>query len=152
MNKIRKLSLSLYIDIYRTISANICNPLFLSSFAGICSSRHQHGYLTNYYNAHRPIVVNDSMILELTNRFLTDDPTDNFISCNVMVTTTTGRRIAMHFLSLEISNNDKTVDRLYHSILNNPETAIGTSDILFDFKQYFYITTRKNIFYKQNCF
>lgn len=99
----------------------------LFCLAGLCSSRHHHGYLTNYYNAHRPIVVNDSMILELTNRFLTDDPTDNFISCNVMVTTTTGRRIALHFLSLEISNNDKTVDRLFvYDYKKNGEAVLIT--------------------------
>lgn len=67
--------------------------------------------MTTYYNAHRSVVVNDSMILELTNRYLTDDPTDNFISCNVIVTTTTSRRIFMHFLSLEISYDDQSIDR-----------------------------------------
>lgn len=69
--------------------------------------------MTNYYNAHRSVVVNDSMILELTNRYLTEDPTDNFMSCNVIVTSIGSRRILMHFLSLEISFDDQSVDRLH---------------------------------------
>ena len=81
------------------------------SFAGLATSFLHHGYLVNYYNAHRSVFVNDSMILELTNRFLTDDPKDNFVSCNVIVTTSASRRIHMHFLSLEISYDDDSVDR-----------------------------------------
>ena len=85
--------------------------MFLVSFAGLATSLLHHGYLVNYYNAHRSVFVNDSMILELTNRFLTDDPKDNFVSCNVIVTTSASRRIHMHFLSLEISYDDDSVDR-----------------------------------------
>lgn len=68
------------------------------------------GYLTHYYYGKRPVQVNDSLILELTNRFLPDERKD-FLTCDVRVVTSPSRRLLVHFISIEISEDD--LDRLH---------------------------------------
>ena len=110
--------------------SNLINANLEYIFAGLASAVH-HGYLVNYYNAHRSIFVNDSMILELTNRFLSDEPTDNFVSCNVIVTTSPSRRIHLHFLSLEISYDDESIDRFEHSFIQSVSQSVINDFLLW---------------------
>lgn len=69
-----------------------------------------HGYMTHYYYGRRHVEVNDSLLLELTNRFLPDERKD-FLTCDVKVVTSSNRRILVHIMSLEISEDD--LDRLH---------------------------------------
>ncbi|KAK3587096.1 hypothetical protein CHS0354_023551 [Potamilus streckersoni] len=70
--------------------------------------------MVNYDRAHLPVYVNDSLILELKGGFLSDDlKSESFLNCQVNVVTETGRRLLVHFLSLEISFDRKKPDRLH---------------------------------------
>lgn len=69
--------------------------------------------MTHYFYEHRSIFVNDSMIVELTNRMLPDTPEEEYLTCDVVVETSPSRRLLIHFLSLEISSADKDIDRLH---------------------------------------
>ncbi|KAH3827894.1 uncharacterized protein LOC127880910 isoform X2 [Dreissena polymorpha] len=73
----------------------------------------QHGYLTHFYFNRKPISVNDSIVLELTNRFLPDTPEEHYLTCDVNVITSPDRKLMVHFISLEISDAEKEIDRLH---------------------------------------
>jgi len=73
----------------------------------------QHGFLTHYYyNSFGKILqVNESMVLELTNKMLSDTPDKNFLTCDVILTTSPGHRLLVHFMALQISDEDQSIDR-----------------------------------------
>lgn len=88
---------------------SICVCCFVSGYS--TRSEPQHGYMTHFYFNRKFIQVNDSMVLELTSKLLSDDPGKDFLTCDVMVVTSPGRRLLLHFLSLEISDEDNSIDR-----------------------------------------
>ncbi|WAR26765.1 hypothetical protein MAR_012469 [Mya arenaria] len=69
----------------------------------------KHGYMTHFYFSRQPAHVNDSLVLELTNRFLPDEPDQHYLACDVNVVTSQDRKLMVHFLSLEISD-ENTID------------------------------------------
>jgi hypothetical protein len=66
--------------------------------------------MTHYYFNRRKVEVNDSLVLELTNRFLPDYRKD-FLTCDINIVTSPTRKLLVHFLSLEISDNEEDLDR-----------------------------------------
>lgn len=83
--------------------------------ATLCSKSRlpQHGYMTQYHYSQRPIYVNESMVLELTNRFLTNTPATHYLSCDVIVMTFSTHKLFLHFEAMKISSADKDIDRLH---------------------------------------
>ncbi|XP_045164817.2 uncharacterized protein LOC123528854 [Mercenaria mercenaria] len=92
--------------------------MILLSVIGIFISFHfsdcnpPHGYMTHFYFNRRKVQVNDSLVLELTNRFLPDVRKD-FLTCDIQVETSSTRKLLVHFMSLEISDNEDDLDRLH---------------------------------------
>ncbi|KAK3101556.1 hypothetical protein FSP39_004458 [Pinctada imbricata] len=69
-------------------------------------------YVTSYCNTQRSIYVNDSIILELTNQILEDRITKS-IHCASVIETDKSRRLLLHFISLDISNENNSPDSLH---------------------------------------
>ncbi|XP_069101670.1 uncharacterized protein [Argopecten irradians] len=59
-----------------------------------------------------PIYVNDSVIVELTEEIL-EERSDKFLHCAVDIVTDPSRRLLLHFLSIDISKDNLTPDRLH---------------------------------------
>jgi len=66
--------------------------------------------MTAMCNAHLPVFVNHSVILELTNEIL-EDNSDRFLHCAVDVIAKPRHRILIHFVSLDISYDNRSPDR-----------------------------------------
>ncbi|KAL4227135.1 hypothetical protein ACF0H5_015108 [Mactra antiquata] len=88
--------------------------LYLFLLISVCIAGHQipHGYMTVFYYNRRQVVVNDSYILELSNRFLPADRKD-YLTCDIDIVTSPNRRLMIHFESLEIAEEKEFLDRLH---------------------------------------
>ncbi|XP_052781138.1 uncharacterized protein LOC128217791 [Mya arenaria] len=86
--------------------------LLLHGIQDCACAEPKHGYMTHFYFSRQPAHVNDSLVLELTNRFLPDEPDQHYLACDVNVVTSQDRKLMVHFLSLEISD-ENTIDRLH---------------------------------------
>ncbi|KAL3852515.1 hypothetical protein ACJMK2_016143 [Sinanodonta woodiana] len=106
------LSVPIFVFVSVYVSLCLCLCLCLCLYATYCLTPKR--YMVNYDRAHLPVYVNDSLILELKGGFLSDDlKSEEFLNCQVNVITETGRRLLVHFLSLEISFDRKKPDRLH---------------------------------------
>lgn len=98
------MSFASILDIFYLVSITVCSILAVP----------KHGFLTQYYFSQRPIHVNDSMVIELTNRFPSDTTAAvQYQSCDVNIVTDSTHRLFVHFLALKISPTDKDIDRLH---------------------------------------
>ncbi|OWF34676.1 uncharacterized protein LOC110443880 [Mizuhopecten yessoensis] len=68
--------------------------------------------MTALSRANLPVHVNDSVIVELTEQIL-EERSGKFLHCAVDVITDPSRRLLLHFLSMDISKDNLTPDRLH---------------------------------------
>ncbi|XP_033746558.1 uncharacterized protein LOC117331786 isoform X2 [Pecten maximus] len=81
------------------------------SFWGVLSMTSTKS-MTALSKVNLPIYVNDSVIVELTEEIL-EERSDKFLHCAVDVITDPSRRLILHFLSIDISKDNLTPDRLH---------------------------------------
>ena len=87
-----------------TILTYLITFIPVSTVVAITSTK----YLKHY--CHQSIFVNTSLILELTNELLEQEP-DDFIHCAAKLVTGPGLRLLLHFITLDISFHNLSPDR-----------------------------------------